>query len=42
MVTGFETGGSGGGVPMETITLNYEKFKQAYTPQKVEGKREKY
>ena len=42
-ISSYEPSASGGGVPMETITLNYEKFKQAYTPQKPsEEKRKKY
>ena len=43
MITSFEPGGSGGGVPMETITLNYDKIKIDYMPQKPsEKKRKKY
>lgn len=39
MITSFEPGGSGGGVPMETITLNYAKFKMVYAPQKPNEKK---
>ena len=43
MITSFEPGGSGGGVPTETITLNYDKIKIDYMPQKPsEKKRRKY
>ena len=43
MITGFEPGGSGGGVPTETITFNYDKIKIDYMPQKPsEKKRRKY